>query len=205
MIDAYAVTRQFEAALCEYTGAKYAVAVGSCSVAIQLACEWLVVNTWVGKIVQDIILPSRTYCSVPMAIKRAGHNVRFVDYKWRGVYQLAPTRVWDCARRMTSGMYVPGQFQCVSHSSSKILGSEQGGCILHDNDEADPWFRRMRFDGRTEGVAAVDDDFREIGLHAIMLPSIAAQLLLKLSFLPKHNEDLAAIEYPDLSRFECFK
>lgn len=204
MIDAYAVTRQFEAALCEYTGAKYAVAVGSCSVAIQLAMHWHLPTDY-STYPFIATLPAKTYPSVPMACVHAGFRVKFVDYGWRGFYQIAPWPVYDCARRMTSGMYVPGQFQCVSFSSSKILGIEQGGAILHDNDKADPWFRRMRFDGRTEGVATVDDDFRECGLHAIMLPSIAAQLLLKLSFLPKHNEDLPPIEYPDLSRFECFK
>lgn len=202
MIDAYAVTRQFEAALAAYTGAKYAVAVGSCSVAIQLAVLWCDREYGLNTRVE---IPWKTYPSVPMAICNACCIPTWRDEAWRGAYQLKPFPIWDCARRMTSGMYVPGQFQCVSFSSSKILGIEQGGAILHDNDEADPWFRRMRFDGRTEGVATVDDDFREIGLHAIMLPSIAAQLLLKLSFLPNHNEDLPVIEYPDLSKFEVFK
>lgn len=197
MIDAYEVTRQFERALCEYTGAKYAVAVNSCTAAIELACH--------GFQSQIITLPSRTYCSVPMAVKRAGHTVQFIDYGWRGWYRLTPLPVYDCARRFTSGMYRPGDIQCVSFSSSKILGIEQGGCILHDNEDDDVWYREMRFDGRTEGVAAVDDQFVNLGLHCIMLPSIAAQLLLKLSFLPKHNEDLPEIPYPDLSKFEVFK
>lgn len=201
MSDAYQVTRDFERALCEYTGAKYAVAVGSCSVAIELAMRWMI-KTLPGLYVT---LPKRTYPSVPMSCAHAGFGIFFEDRKWRGAYQLKPYPVYDCARRFTSGMYVPGQYQCVSFSSSKILGIEQGGAILHDDDAADPWFRRMRFDGRTEGVATIDDNYREIGLHCIMLPSIAAQLLLKLSFLPKHNEDLPEIEYPDLSKFEVFK
>ena len=199
MIDAYAVTRQFERELCSYTGAKYAVAVNSCTAAIQLACMWHSITFYNAEI------PAKTYPSVPMAIIRADLSVRFRNEEWRGAYQLKPLPVWDCARRFTSGMYIPRQFQCVSFSSSKILGIEQGGAILHDSDEADPWFRRMRFDGRTEGVSQLDDNYREIGLHCIMLPSIAAQLLLKLSFLPKHNEDLPIIPYPDLSKFEVFK
>ena len=36
----YEVTRRFEAALCEYTGAPYAVAVNSCTAAILLAVRW---------------------------------------------------------------------------------------------------------------------------------------------------------------------
>ena len=205
MIDAYAVTRQLEQALCAYTGAKYAVAVNSCTAAIELALRRFKPQSMMQWQERVVTIPSRTYPSVPMAAINAGHRVSFIDYGWRGYYQLSPLPVWDCARRFTSGMYIPGQFQCVSFSSSKILGIEQGGAILHDSDEADPWFRRMRFDGRTEGLATVDDNYREIGLHMIMLPSIAAQLLLKLSFLPKHNEDLPIIPYPDLSKFEVFK
>ena len=211
MIDAYAVTRQFERELCSYTGAKYAVAVNSCTAAIQLAMKWQIEREIkrIGHVMMPLMrpahVPSRTYPSVPMSIMLAGFKVFFDDYEWRGAYPISPYPVWDCARRFTSGMYIPGQFQCVSFSSSKILGIEQGGAILHDSDEADPWFRRMRFDGRTEGLATVDDNYREIGLHVIMLPSIAAQLLLKLSFLPKHNEDLPIIPYPDLSKFEVFK
>ena len=205
----YQVTRDFEAALCEYTGAKYAVAVNSCSAALLLAVKWcsgfVEHKSRILGYSYTVEIPKRTYVSVPCAIRLAGGGVRWRDEDWRGTYQLSPLPVWDCARRFTSGMYIPGQFQCVSFSSSKILGIEQGGAILHDSDEADPWFRRMRFDGRTEGLATVDDNFREIGLHVIMLPSIAAQLLLKLSFLPKHNEDLPIIPYPDLSKFEVFK
>jgi len=202
MPDAYEVTRQFERALCEYTGAKYAVAVNSCTAAIELAMRR---HSTMDNYGMRVVMPSRTYPSVPMACMRAGFRIQFVDFGWRGFYRIAPLPVYDCARRFTSGMYVPGQYQCMSFSSSKILGIEQGGAILHDNEEADPWFRRMRFDGRTEGVATVDDNYREIGLHCIMLPSIAAQLLLKLSFLPKHNEDMPEVPYPDLSTFKIFQ
>jgi hypothetical protein len=38
-----------------------------------------------------------------------------------------------------------------------------------------------------------------------MLPSIAAQLILKLHHLPKHNEDLPDYPYPDLSKHPAFK
>jgi dTDP-4-amino-4,6-dideoxygalactose transaminase len=127
------------------------------------------------------------------------------DEQWRGSYQLKPLPVWDCARRFTSGMYVAGQFQCVSFSASKILGAEQGGAILHDNREADAWFRRMRFDGRTEGVDAMEDTFDLVGHHCLMLPSVAATLLVRLYHLPKHNEDLPERAYPDLSLHPAFR
>ena len=129
----------------------------------------------------------------------------FRDDDWNGAYQLKPLPVWDCARRFTSGMYIAGQFQCVSFAASKILGAEQGGAILHDNPEADAWFRKMRFDGRTEGVDPLEDKFTVIGMHCLMIPSVAATLLVRLHHLPKHNEDMQKIVYPDLSLHEAFK
>ncbi len=155
-------------------------------------------------VLPSIIIPARTYCSVPMALKHAGYRVMFDDYEWRGAYQLKPTNIFDCARRFTSGMYEPQTVQCVSFSAAKILGIEQGGAILHGDKAADAWYRRMRFDGRTEGVDPREDTFDLCGLHCIMLPSIAAQGLLRLHHLPKHNEDMPHYDYPDLSKCPAF-
>ena len=200
-MNPYRITKDFEVALCWYTGARYAVAVNSCTAALMLALQWHN-RTNMGL---PVILPRRTYVSVPCAAKLAGWKLMWRDEAWRGTYQVEPLPVWDSARRFTSGMYLPGQFQCVSFSASKILGAEQGGAILHDNREADAWFRRMRFDGRTEGVATVDDHFDLIGHHCLMIPSVAATLLVRLYHLPKHNEDLPEIEYPDLSKHPAFQ
>lgn len=200
----YKVTHDFESALCEYTGAKYAVALNSGSAALQLAVMWCQrgFHTDQQLVVQ---IPRRTYVSVPCAIKHAGGHVAWRDERWRGAYQLSPLPVWDCARRFTGGMYVAGQFQCLSFATSKILGAEQGGAILHDSPEADTYFRRMRFDGRSEGVDPRQDTFDLVGLHCIMLPSTAAELILKLYHLPPVNEDLPYYEYPELSKHPAFK
>ena len=63
----------------------------------------------------------------------------------------------------------------------------------------------MRFDGRTEGVDPLADTFDLVGLHAIMLPSVAALLRVRLHHLPKHNTDLPAYTYPDLSLHKAFQ
>ena len=198
----YEVTRRFERALCDYTGAPYAVALNSGTAALLLAVQW-----WRGVVGYShfVEIPKRTYVSVPCAIKLAGGDVRWREEEWRGTYQLKPMPVWDSARRFTSGMYIAGQFQCVSFAAAKILGAEQGGAILHDNAKADAWFRRMRFDGRTEGVDPLEDTFDLIGHHCIMIPSVAATLLVRLHHLPKHNEDLPHYEYTDLSKHPAFK
>lgn len=201
-MNPYQVTADFEAALRGYCGAPYAVAVNSCTAAILLALKW-----WTHRNPhhRSVRIPARTYPSVPMAAILAGCDVTFDDFAWVGAYPINPTPVWDCARRFTAGMYEQSRFQCVSFSSSKILGLEQGGAILHSDRYADAWFRKMRFDGRTEGVSIMDDSFDVVGHHCLMPPGIAGQLLLKLHHLPRVNADLPAREYPDLSKFEVFK
>ena len=220
------VTRQFEKELCSYTGAPFAVAVNSCTMALTLAVAWClrpgpqIMLDEHGSPTEDrqsVEVPKRTYVSVPQAIIHAGGRPTFRDVNWFGMYQLRPLPVWDSARWFTSSMYdfpcmvrgIPerrdGEMICVSFHASKTLGIEQGGAILHDNPEADAWFRRARFDGRTEGVAPKDDHFDMIGWHCYMNPSTAAQGILRLHSLPMHNAPLPNDVYPDLSKIEAFR
>lgn len=161
-----------------------------------------------------IEIPKRTYVSVPMSIIHAGGRPTFRDEDWIGMYELAPLNVWDSARYFTSGIWrhrspavpgKPGTMICTSHHWSKTLGIQQGGCILHDDPEADAWMRRARFDGRTEGVAPKDDNITQVGWHCYMSPEVAAEGLVRLHFLPRHNAPLPNDEYPDLSQLEIFK
>jgi len=131
--------------------------------------------------------------------------VKFRDEDWQGVYQLAPLPIWDAARRFSAVMYDSGTFMCTSHHWNKPLGISQGGCILHDNIEADKWFRRARFDGRTEGVPPKKDKFTSMGWHLYMEPAIAADGLIRLSHLAKNNPDLPRDDYPDLSKQPFFQ
>ena len=205
-MNPYRVTKDFESALCAYTGARYAVAVNSCTAALLLSVDFLRRGLMMAPRAMDVEIPRHTYISVPCAIKLAGCALKWRDEDWLGAYQLYPLPVWDSACRFTSDMYVEGQFLCVSFAARKILGAEQGGAILHDNAEADKWFRKMRFDGRTEGLEVKDDTIDLIGHHCIMLPSVAATLLVRLHHLPKHNKDLSgASDYPDISQHPAFR
>lgn len=207
-VNAYQVVRDFEAALCQYTGAKYAVTTNSCTMALLLAVKWHIqkgYGHYDGGEGPFIEIPKRTYVSVPQSIIHAGGKPVFLDKDWLGWYRLNPLPVWDAARYFSSGMFCHGEMMCVSFHASKILGDTQGGAILHDNDEADAWLRRARFDGRTEGVAPKDDTFPHLGYHCYMSNDVAARLLLKLSVLPKHNHPLPNDPYPDLSTLEIFK
>lgn len=194
-MNPHQVTKDFERAICEYTGAPYCVTVNSCTMALLLACAWHKVET--------VSIPRFTYVSVPMSIIHAGGNVVFDVREWTGSYSLDPYPIRDSARRFTSGMY-GGGMECVSFHWSKILGLQQGGAILHNDAEADAWLRKARFDGRTEGVEPKDDDFI-LGYHCYISPEISAQGIMRLCLLPKHNADLPNDPYPDLSKVPLFR
>lgn len=207
MSSPFQVVWDFEKALCEYTGAPYAVTVNSCTMALLLATKWFVEGQKVVDPTKPVVvsIPKRTYVSVPMSIIHAGALVTFRDEKWAGLYQLEPLPVWDCARYFSGGMYQLGTMQCVSFHTTKILGDTQGGAILLNSEEAYRWLKRMRFDGRTEGIPPNKDTFTEIGYHCYMSPDVAARLLHKLNTLPMTNAPLPNDNYPDLSQFEIFK
>jgi hypothetical protein len=113
--DAHAVTREFEHALCDYTGARFAVTTTSCTQAILMALAWTRWSRRHGVVNGSTIeMPRLSYVGVPAALRNAGFHVVFRDEDWQGEYQFVPTMpcgapalVWDSARRFTSGMYPP--------------------------------------------------------------------------------------------------
>ena len=213
--NAFNIVRSFEGALCEYTGAPYAVTVNSCTNALFLALKYHYTNPVKGNKDRTIEIPKLTYVSVPMQIMLSGYKVNFRNQIWKGAYRLKPLNIWDSARRFTSGMFdnmllssdleKSSVYVCVSFHWSKILGIQQGGAILHNNPQFDEWARRARFDGRTEGVPPSQDTFQEIGYHMYMSPEIAAEGLVRMMHLPKVNEDLPNDNYSDLSKFKLFQ
>jgi dTDP-4-amino-4,6-dideoxygalactose transaminase len=203
----YKITEQFEAELCRYTGAPFAVALDNCSNALFLALKYEGID---GK---EITIPAHTYPSVPCEIIRAGGRVKFAPGSTnvlRGAYPLVGSKTWDSALRFTAGMYRPGTFMCISFTGPyKHLKLGKGGAILTDDKAAYEWFKRARFSGRRE-CSYHQDNLDMIGWNYYMMPEIAARGLLligqfyDLEGRPKHNEDLT-IPYPDLSRFEVYQ
>ena len=227
-MNPYSVVRDFEKAVGEYTGAPHVVAVNSCSAALLLAVAYHIQRSrWLAMEADrlaywerpQVEIPNRTYLSVPMSILHAGGRPTFRDEEWQAAYRLAPLPVWDSARWFTTGLYkviqmkqqaghqdaLGGPMVCTSHHWSKTLGIQQGGCILLDDPVADAWLRRARFDGRTEGVAPKDDNITQVGWHCYLSPEVAAEGLVRLHFLRKHNAPLPNDEYPDLSQLEIFR
>lgn len=181
MMNPHKITAEFEKALCDYTGAPYAVAVDNCSNALFLALyyELKVRGEYKGvsEVFEDgqslqfgrpiITIPKHTYMSVPNEIVHAGGKVEFEDNSKfgfkdthiEGGYFLRPTRAIDSACNFTSDMFVPNTHICLSFTGPfKHLKLGKGGAILTDDLNAYAWFKRARFSSRHE-CSYHEDDF----------------------------------------------
>jgi dTDP-4-amino-4,6-dideoxygalactose transaminase len=212
MVNPHKITEDFEAALCEYTGAPFAVAVDNQSNALFL-CLWYEKNVLKTN-VERIGIPFNTYPSVPCEIIHAGFEVEWYDYspqQLKGGYWLGETTVVDSALRFTADMFQPTFKICLSFTGPhKHLKLGKGGAILHDDPIFDKWVRKARFSGR-DAVSYHEDNFDDnpvIGWNFYMMPEIAAKglhLMQGFNTNPKKvNEDLS-LPYPDLSKFDLWK
>ncbi len=205
-MNPHQVTKAFEQAIADYTGAPYCVCLDNCSNALFLALTY---NNIKGR---TISIPSHTYMSVPCEIIHAGGKVQFYlttsDYL-TGAYFLEGSRVIDSALRFTADMYIPDTYTCCSFTGPyKHLKLGKGGCILTDNENAYKWFKKARFSGRNE-CSYHEDTFDMTGWNFYMNPVIAELgLLLMQQFynLDGSKKDMPDIilPYPDLSQFKIY-
>ena len=207
---AYKITEEFERELCRYTGAPYAVALDNESNALFLSLYYEGIRG------REVVIPSRTYPSVPCEIIHAGGIVKFKHMHGetlKGAYRLEGTRTVDSALEFTHNMYScynSDALVCLSFTGPyKHLKLGKGGAILTDDYAAMMWFKRARFSGRRE-CSYHADNLDMLGWNFYMMPEIAARGLLMMSQFydpvtgePKHNADLE-IAYPDLSKFEIY-
>lgn len=201
----YIVVHQFEEALAEYCGSKYAVAVESCTSALFLSLMYHKEVVY-KRPLTNVVIPTRTYPGVACSIIHASGSVRFEDVEWQGEYQLWPYPIWDAALRFRKRMY-HGGFQCISFHIKKLIPIGRGGAILTDNFEAVKWLRKARFDGRNP-VPLQEDNFDMLGWNVYMTPDQAARGLQLMQALGNRElPDLIVAEqgYPDLSKFSIYQ
>lgn len=212
----YKNTEEFEEQLAQYTGSKYAVTIDNMSNGLFLALYY---EKHINKSIKGdkIIIPNRTYPSVPCEIIHAGLKVcwdknhsQVKDGYLTGAYELKGSNVWDSALTFTSNMYKPGTHMCVSFTGPfKHFKLSKGGAILTDSLKAYHWFKRARYSGRRE-CSYHDDNLDMLGWNFYMMPELAARgLLLMNQFYnidgtKKHQEDLT-LPYPDLSKFKIYE
>lgn len=197
----YKCVHDFEQALADFCGSKYAVCVESCTSAIFLSLMYCKQHEELQP--NAINMPSFSYPGVACSIIHSGFKVQFDDYLWEGEYMLSPFEIWDAALKFKRDMY-HGGFQCISFHGKKNLAIGRGGCILTDNEGAADWFRKARFDGRGP-VPLREDVLHIVGWNCYLQPEQAARgLMLMQAILSKYPDgppDLKVEDqkYSDLS------
>ena len=198
------IVNNFEETVADYCGSPYAVATDSCTSAIFLCVKyWLMTEMkWPDN---TITIPSKTYISPAMAILHAGCEIKIdTSVKWSGIYQLKPTNIYDAAKRLTSGMYIPGSMMCLSFHIKKHLKLGKGGMILTDSLEARDWLRKASYEGRSRDKGIYDDMVEFVGWNMYMSPQTAANGLAMMQSYPDYVPDLPNA-YRDLTTFPVFK
>ena len=212
----YKIVKMFEEEVAEYTGAPFAVAVDSCTNALFLCLMYFrhtgCIEPKIGrsnfnKLVQEVHIPSKTYLSVPMSIIHAGFEPVFDTSMndWSGIYQLEPYALYDAAKRLTSDMYIPYSYMCLSFHIKKSLSIGKGGMILCDDANAVEWFKKARYEGRSE-KSYDEDNIEMLGWNMYMTPQEAAHGLALMQNYPEHMPDLGENGgYKDLTTNNIFK
>ena len=198
--DPWDIVDAFEDKVAKYSGSKYAVSCDSCTNAMFMCLKYLNAKG-------TIILPKKTYLSVPGLVIHAGCKIKFEDIEWAGAYKLNPYPIVDGATRFTKGMYEKGTFHCLSFHIRKVLAIAKGGMILTDNEDAVKWFKRARYEGRNNREPHDSiDDITILGWNYYMPPEQAARGIELFNQLPEHNKDTGGSwKYKDLSSYSAWK
>jgi dTDP-4-amino-4,6-dideoxygalactose transaminase len=194
----------FEGKIANYTGAKYAITVDSCSSALFLSMKYSNVT--------GISIPSRTYISVPMMAKMHSPDcvVKFHDNAWSKWYSINPVTnmdldIIDCAVTLEENMYQPNALQCISFQHRKPLKIGKGGIILTDNEDAYNWLRKASYDGRNRYKMFNEDHISTLGYHMYMTPEDGARGVLLFDEFVSDHAEVGSKDYPNIADFPAFR
>lgn len=144
-------TRQFEKEFASYIGAKYVLAVNSCTTALYLSL--LYEKAYEG--LQEVSIPSMTQALVPNAVLQARVGLTFNDnIEWVGDrYLLEGSHVIDTAHRTRRNDFsgLPDKTKlCYSFYPTKVIGSIDGGAIATNDSKFFEWVSSYAFYGRNQ-------------------------------------------------------
>ena len=191
----------FEKKVADFFGTPYAIAVDSCTHAIELCLQ--VIN----RPTTQIDVPVCTYMSVPMMLEKIHQPWRFVNLPWQDQYTLSPFPIVDAARVWQKNSYVSGTLTCLSFQFRKHIPIGRGGMILTDELTHYNRLQRMVRDGRDRALPWANDDVTEIGYHYYMTPEDAARGILLFNKLHSAPIDKhwGWQDYKPLTEFSVFK
>ena len=188
---------KFENEVAKFFGSPYAVAVDCCTHGIELCLRLLKSN--------DIVVPARTYVSVPMLAKKLNLKWEWKDEEWTDYYRIDNTNIIDAAVLWRENSYIPDTFMCLSFQFQKHLSLGRGGMILTDNKDAALSLKKMSYDGRMPNVPWREQNIDTMGYHYYMTPETAQLGLNKLEeAINTTPRDWTVSDWPDLRNMEIF-
>jgi len=189
---------EFERQVSDFFGSPYAVAVDSCTHALELCLRY--------KGVQKLVVPKRTYISVPFLANKLSIELEWKDEAWQDYYELGNTKILDSAVLWGYNSYIKETMMCISFQYRKHLSLGRGGMILLDDLQAYNQLKKMSYDGRLPDVPWREQNIDSFGYHYYMTPETAQLGLDKLQQAIQTKPKKWTIEdWPDLTKMEIFK
>lgn len=174
------ITRDFEKKFAEYVGAKYAVAVNSCTAALSLSLKAL--EEYIDPVEEgdEVIVPSLTFTATASIVTHCGAKPVFVDVE-KDTFCLDPLLVFDAMTPKTKAVipvHLTGNtanspydgsviidsahriakeksiadFTCYSFYATKNLTTGEGGMITTNYKDKAEWLRQARLHGLSTGA-----------------------------------------------------
>tara|TARA_Y100000592_G_scaffold91770_1_gene152387 strand:+ start:805 stop:1401 length:597 start_codon:yes stop_codon:yes gene_type:complete len=189
----------FESLVSSWFGAKYGIAVDSCTHGIELCLRY--------KNVKKLSIPKRTYLSIPFLSHKLNIPLEWRDEEWNNYYEISNSGIYDAAVLWKEMSYIPNTMMCLSFQFQKHLSLGRGGMILLDDLEASRTLSRMVYDGRIPNVPWKEqyNDIETIGYHYYMTPETAQLGIKKFNdALYKEPRKWTIDDWPDLSTMRIF-
>jgi len=192
------IVKEFEEKIADFYGAPYGVSVDACTHGIEICLRYVGAN--------EIVVPKRTYLSVPMLANKMNLELKWKDEDWRDYYEIGNTGVYDAAVLWKENSYIPKSFMCISFQFQKHLSLGRGGIILTDDKEARDELKKMSYDGRTPDKPWREQNVTTMGYHYYMTPETAEKGLDKFEEAKKTKPRKWLLEdWPDLTKMDVFK
>jgi len=193
----FSSVESFEKRVASFFGSKYAVAVDSCTHGIELSLR--------HTCAKEIVVPNRTYISVPFLANKLNISLTWNDQEWKDFYYLTDN-VIDAAVLWKKNSYISGTLMSISFQYKKHLSLGRGGVILTDSREDFFALKKMSYDGRIPGVPWREQDIEFVGYHYYMTPEIAELGLRKIDqAIIEKPRQWVYNDWPDLRKMSVFQ
>jgi dTDP-4-amino-4,6-dideoxygalactose transaminase len=190
----------FEKRLSNFFGSKHAICVDSCTHGLELVLRY--------RNEKKIIVPKRTYLSVPFLANKLNIEREWKDENWEDFYALndGDRKIIDAAVLWEENSYIPNTFMCISFQYQKHLSLGRGGVILLDNDDDALILKKMSYDGRLPNLPWREQNIDCVGYHYYMTPETAKLGLDKIDDAIKNKPKKWKVsDWPDLTEMKIFK